>query len=625
MIVQKLSTEIIQKIFEHLYRIEQTKLLYLCKKWYHAVKFIYFENVTWDSQKILWLRHHLATLNVKSNGTRTLRPFPMTKRLLILENFGKPHTQFTAREFLYLLSLFPNLKCLDMTACTHKEHYMNILCKSDPKERLRFLEQIDVDWDHAEDNYQVSLEFATLYHFRRTLRHITICYTNKLANGKNILKLLPDFTRLSTLKVVDLDKLKITLFDLLQACPSLSELSYSASSEIPAKAAEQSAESIKDLDQQNSFICQPLPNLKKLTLNICTLPKSYIDFFKNNCPENLNDLKIYLTGTDMYEWIDRLTMDVAVEFCKSLQNIPSVELCFSILPIEDRRGIDPFYRILNALTGKREFDTRSLVHTDRDTYSWTSNRIHVAGSKLEYEYCIRIEGDINGNHAGENMRPTPSVSTLKQLAQVSKLKIRTKGVEPDYINPRPKHKHYLEYAKTYFPNLIHFQISCDDNINEERSLLLAKCPPYSRSLENMAQVSLNGYAYPEDIFKDLLVYLPNIKVLNFSLCTLLTSDDTDKIAFDLKNFQQLHTFIIGTDFLSRFNVEETFLRFTDDSKKTKLFIYRSVYYIKLIEWLKPTSNYTLQKAMKSSPRGCIYTIHVKGLSQLKTLEIQSYN
>lgn len=143
MTVKRLPLEIVQKILEHVDRNDLEMLLYICKSWHHLVKSIYFKQVTLGAKSIQRLKQLLKALSKKNNNI--FGQFHMTKRLQIhsdvdhysdsiFGNYTSFSTRLTEREFLYLLSRFPNLNCLDIRQSTHQVHYMEILCNCRPTE-----------------------------------------------------------------------------------------------------------------------------------------------------------------------------------------------------------------------------------------------------------------------------------------------------------------------------------------------------------------------------------------------------------------------------------------------------------------------------------------------------------
>lgn len=386
--------------------------------------------------------------------TQMFYQLPMTKQLCIHSDFDDDEsniaydgssqkslaTQLTVKELLYVLSLFPNLKQLDIMQSVHRDYYMQIICDSQPAELPHSLEEIVMNSEYTKHHSEDSriLSFAVCYRFRQSLKHMSVVYFDNLFFGRSFMELLPDFKSLSTLEIYNDSDPNITLFYLLQICPSLSTLVYSSTFEIMRCATQQLRDMIQKVDKQNLTVPQFLNKLKKLKITLPTLTTPYIDFFMNHCPESLQDVDIYFMQTGIHQWIENMTMNAIFDFCKSLQKFNSIQLMFAVEPIGDHQEIDSFHQILHALTGERNISTRSLVHKDSDKINAIGALICINGSELDYEYCFRIEGDnfTDEEFLENNLHPVLSASTLEQLAKVNNFKIWT-DVESENYNSIP--------------------------------------------------------------------------------------------------------------------------------------------------------------------------------------------
>lgn len=627
MIVQELPSEIFQKILEHLHREDLRNLLYTCKKWHPIVKSVYFEQVTWRIERIQWLKRHLAAMNEADNDTQIFQQFPMTKRLLIHSDvdrqskgaFGlymSPSTQFTAKEFLYLLTLFPNLKYLDITQSTHREHYLEILCNSASMD-LPSLEEIVTEREYAEDEDEESrqLKFEACYRFRHSLKRMAVSYIDNFGDGKSFMESLSEFESLESLEIHNDTDPDLSLFHLLEACPNLSTLAYTSTFEAPEDATQQLEDMVQKLKDENSSISDFLKNLKKLTLSVPWLTAPYMDFFINHCPKSLNHVGIQSKQFGMHGWVLSETLDVVLDFCKSLQRLTKVTLWFDEESVIEHGEIDLFYQILDTLTGSREFKTRSVVHKDREELVSTGVAIEIAGSELYYEYCYDIE-EFMSECTSEQSHSAPSALSLKQLALVNKFNIWTADYFYEYGGIP---KYYLEYTKKFLPKIRLFQYQCAS----KKCYFEAECLSNDQSLQKMTQVSLDGFDYPQRALYDLPTYFPRTEILSFVL-----NFRNEQAKFELANFKHLHTLVIGVDYISDFNDNPVFLQYTDINQETTLCLLKiktatdgDVTGIKL----ENISADIKQKLLKSVDTKYGYTISVKASNQLKRIEWKYYD
>lgn len=626
MTLQELPSEIVQQILEHLYRSDLGNLLYTCKKWHPIVKSIYFEQVTWSIERIKWLKMRLAAMSETGNDMQIFQQLHMTKRLLIhfdVDRQGKtafgfytsPSTQFTEKEFLYLLTLFPNLKNLDITQSTHREHYLEILCNSASTD-LPPLEEIVTEKEYLEDEDEASrqLKFEACYRFRHSLKCMTVIYIDNLRSGKSFVESLSDFSRLERLEIYNDTDPDLTLFHLLEACPSLSTLTYTSTFEPPEDAMQQLEGMIQKLKNENSSISHFVKNLKKLKLVIPWLTAPYMNFFIKHKPKSLDHVIIQSKQMGMYGWVMSETIDAVLDFCKSLQKLNSVTLSFDEESVIDHGEIDIFYQVLDTLTGSREFQTRWAIHKDREELNSSGVEIEIDGTELYYEYCFDIEEFIC-DYAGESSQPTPSALSLKQLALVTKFHIWT---EDYFFESSGVPYFYLEYARKFLPKIRFFQYQ-----NTSKNCFLeAECLFNDQSLQKMTQVSLQGYAYPQVALNDIPAYFPRIETLSFVL-----DFQNEEANFELSSFEHLHTLILGVEYISHCKNGPVFFQYMNINQQATLYLLKTRKAqngdVIGINFESVSADKTQQLLERSDTYGCIIT--VQGANQLKKVELKHYD
>ncbi|CAO3652846.1 unnamed protein product [Mucor hiemalis] len=206
MAIQELPLEILQNIFDNVEHTDLHNILYLSKKWHFLVKNIYFQSVNFHGkEKMKWLKEFLST---SINGMQIIRPLSMTKQLSIARDYDSEghnhmndeylslHTQLTKEEFLLLLSLFPNLKKLDLGESFHSYHYMKILGDCE-LEKMPLLEKIGLEYNAYGECYEKSrmLRLAVYHNFRRSIKNVEIKCMD--ARETKFMKTLADFTSLA--------------------------------------------------------------------------------------------------------------------------------------------------------------------------------------------------------------------------------------------------------------------------------------------------------------------------------------------------------------------------------------------------------------------------------------------
>lgn len=622
MTLQELPSEIIQQIVEHLHQSDLGNLLYICKKWHPIVKSIYFELVTWSIERIKWLKKQMAAMSETGKDVQIFQQLHMTKRLLIhfdVDHQGEaafgfytsPSTQFTEKEFLYLLTLFPNLKYLDITQSTHREHYLEILCNS-ASTVLPPLEEIVTEKEYLEDKDEESrqLRFEACYRFRHSLKCMSVIYIDNLRSGKGFTESLSDFSILETLEIYNDTDPDLTLFHLLEACPSLSTLTYTSTFEPPENAMQQLEGMIQKIKDENSSISHFLKNLKKLKLVVPWLTAPYMNFFIKHKPKSLDHVIIQSKQMGMYGWVLSETIDAVLDFCRSLQKLNSVTLSFDEESVIDHGEIDIFYQVLDTLTGSREFQTRWAIHKDREELNSTGVEIEIDGTELYYEYCFDIEEFIC-----EPSQPTPSALSLKQLALVTKFHIWTEDYD---FGSESVPYFYLDYAKKFLPKIRLFQY-LDTSKN---CLLEAECLFNGQSLQKMTQVSLQGFSYPQVALENIPAYFPRIETLSFVL--VVHNGETN---FELLDFEHLHTLVLSVEYISNFENGPVIFQYMNVNQQETLYLLKTKKApngdVIGINFESISADKTQQLLERSDTYGCIIT--VQGANQLKKVELKHYD
>lgn len=545
MITQKLPLEILYRIFTFVHRKDLEVLMYVCKKWHYPSKSIYLEHVFWDRKKTGLLKQYLTTMD---ENMQTFRPLPMTKRLtfydpnldsdVVFSRVYHIHTslQLTKREFLFLLALFPNLSIIDMEQWLDAEHHLEILYNCQPEELPpQSFEEINIKSDSIEDGEDFRMKkFAVYYQFRQSIKSMHVAYLEHLFLGKSVLELLPDFKNLNALKIYNDNQPGLSLFQLLQACPLLSSLSYTSASDIFQNTDHQIEDFTDGLDNQHLNISYYLRNLKELKPSMPNLTASFMELFTSNFLKNLSDLELHLTGTGMYRWIDRVTMNIALEFCKSVQNIPFVQLTFSKERLRDDRDIDSFYHILNTLTGERAFHTRTCNHTEGFGEE-EGVSVCMSGSKLWYRYCHHF-ASLDAIHIEHEF---PSALTQAELAKVNELDILADDEDGQLVRALD---FYLEPTQALFPNITKLQLQLPyyDFFLRAKSLSGSNA---ALSLENMTYVYVEEHQHWQDIIVNLPTYFQTIEVLSLGpvIVEKLIQEQT---TLDLTKYNALKTLIL---------------------------------------------------------------------------------
>lgn len=365
---------------------------------------------------------------------------------------------------------------------------------------------------------------------------MNITYLKCLASGKKFLETLPEYNRLATVDIYNNSVPNLTLFQLLQACPNLSTLTYSSTFPITVNAAQQLTDMINK--SKRSLLHCP-KNLSNVKLSIPALTTPYIDFFTNHSPKSLNNVELNLTKSDLYSWIDSMSLDVVINFCSSLKRFSRGKLGFIKTEHYELQRLDTeinlFYHVLNALTEGR----RSSGHkaTYKNGYGGDMHIEVCNDSEVIYHYCFDVNDcmvrlPLFNVHSYHQNYMLPVTSSSDQLAVVTDFKLDTKSTD-FYLHLR----NYLEFAKNYCLKSFEiyngwkycFRTSCTDS--------------FESSLENMTHVHLVGAQCSQHLFHTLAEYFPRMETMYFQIATPISLDLlNEKKIFGLYRFKNLHTF-----------------------------------------------------------------------------------
>lgn len=647
MTIQRLPLEIVQKIFKYTDKKEAEQCLYLCKAWYPLLRSIYFEEMTWSRYGLQMLKEKLSKIDETANSVQLML---MTKRLKIHDDVDDDEsetdifddegnwidsmwtslsTQLTAREFILLLSHFPNLECLDFTQSTHSIHYKKILVNYQGREQLPAVEDFNMKNELNQDATLRKLDFALYYRFLHSLKVMTISYIQDVVDGSDFFKTLPYFTSLRSLDVLNDADPNCTLFHLLRACPNITSLTYSS----PLPTSNDVTEKLEGVLRESKEGLLLLKNLEYLNLTLPTITTPYIDFFVDYSPQSLSSIKLLTTGTYMYTWIDNISMDVALKFCESLQKFSSVRMEFTNYnrdrPVDVEAGrasqrenlkIDIFYRILDALTKGRKLNINTVIYNSKAIAGEVFDIVDGLGIMYQYH----LNDDYGGfSRLGRKFQdctlPVPSSSaSLNQLAQLEKILFKSGYGEIDCLPTS-----FLDFIKRYCPELKHFELQ-PQMIGRR---LQATCRDSSKSsLENTTHVILEKAVHSQALLESVNEYFPRVESLSFGIGNIMYIPNA-KLEFNLSKFKCLNTFIIDIEEFPVNTSDSVIieLHFTGSKRMVQYLVKKvpveagcngSVYEF------QPASISFVQKKIGKVKKQRSYVIRIEGLPQLASIQVK---
>lgn len=617
MTIQTLPIEVIEKIFGLLNRDELYLCLYLCKKWYALVNPIYFREIRWTEEKISSLKKALSS--TANDNIQHFKPFPITRRLTI-DDIAHKTASFTKDEFLFLISRLNNLKYLNLAYSMHKESYMHILCDC----RTLKLEKIVMESQNNFTNrrgivppvnrtvtfwYHPLLRFAMYYQFRNSLRYLCISTKGSVEVESSFVNLLAEFTALETLYLNNNSDPNLTLFQVLVACPQLSNLAYRSTLSNATKAAQELATMIQNVNNQGLPVSQFLKSLRKLELTIPTVATAYNDFLANHSPENLVDIEVNFTQFDMEEnWISGKCGYSIFELCRILQKYNSVKLTFgrsSNSTFHKRCPMDNnivyFHHLLDELVGNRNFQF-SACYRLFDGSDYPIVEIDINGLKMAYIY------EIGSSYSHTDQLPNPT--DMKHLTKAEKFTFHTTSLDSFYLP-----KIYLDFLQNYCPQLAQFELYLLEN-----PYFTAQCSKSSStSLENMTRMTIVLFYYTLHSMPVLIEeYFPRIEVLDFFIGDLRTEDN---LVLALSAFENLHTLTFD---IRRSSNWRMLLRYKDSKRYMRYLIHDNLEwecFNKPEESIDPTEDICLQATIRGQIMKLV-NVTVEGNNSFKKIKFK---
>lgn len=648
--IQRLPLEIIQKIFEYLDRRKVHQYFYLSRVWYPVLRSIYFKEISWETT--YGLQQLKKKLSKIDEATGSLQLMPMTKHLRIRYDVDEDEsetdifddegnyidsiwtslsTRLTEREFILLLLHFPNLECLDFEQSVHTFHYKRILIGYQGKGHLPAVKDFNmrIAAGLSGDTVARKLEYALYHRFRHSLKVMTITYVKDLVEGSHFLKVLPDFTHLRSLDFYNDTDPNLTLFHLLRACPNVTSLTYNSPLPTSREATKKLARVLGNSKEELSL----LKNLQKLAnfkLILPTITTPYIDFLANHTPQSLTSIELLTTETHLSTWIDSVSIDVAIKFCKSLQKFSSIKMKFvnyyggraivaesSPAMHSEYSQIDVFYLILDALTTGRDLCSNHTAIYSSDSFAIENFEI-TNGVGVMYQYHLPKETGTHDRYQ-ECAPPVPSSSlSLKQIAQIKKITFKTSTRDIVHLPVNS-----LNFVKRYCPELKHFELQPQIR---GCSLQLVCRDPLRLSLENTTHVYMEGANFSQALSDSVNEYFPHVQSLSFGNSTSWFTPVAN-LEFELSEFKHLDTFIIDIEKCPVDAGDLIFIEFRYTGSKNKM-----QYQVKKVSTVtgrsgntlefQPVSTFPPQDKLGAVEKRTTCIIYIEGPPQLASIQVK---
>lgn len=614
-------------IFALLSRKELYNCLYVCKYWYSLVEPIYFKSIFWNARKITSLKKALlkADYNIQS-----FKPFPITERLVIGsstdpisidENDLDPRhgTMFSKKEFIFLLSRFDNLKCLNIERSLFKQNYLLMLgqCAGLKLEEivlesdfLLYEKQIRYPLLNLVNDGDLILplsRFTTQYHFRESLKHLRTRSIGCMGDESSFVFSLGLFNKLETLEVSNRADQLLTVFHLLNVCPDLSSVAYSSTIKHGLNEAQSELNTMMEAaSEKRVSASQIFKYLKKVKLSVPAPAEVYTDFFENFSPRSLNSVEINFTEFDVDEYMDdEDNRDTIFDFCKAIQKYNSVRLTLTIntatdenLKIDDAY-IDYFYDLVDLLAGERNLHC-SAVYRYGDIELGPEVDISICDSEMIFMFHLDWGYDELSN--------VPVPKNLKKLAKINHFKLVVEDGEHDSFP-----KNYLDYVRSHCPQLTRFQID-DESSN---CLFKAEClSPLNPSLGNMTSITIDENYYSEELISGLLEYCPRIEVINY---TTEREYGREVIALKLTGFVYLHTLVFNLKESSGPKKGSFCVRYTDNERSLQ---WSPCKYLNWDTSHRVESPVVTDVNRASKGEKINYTVNIEGVISLKKIELR---
>lgn len=628
--IDKLPTEIVKEILKYIDQWRLFEFLYVCKAWYPVVEDMYFKRVYWQTGRSFQrLQEKLSRLNDDGNNEQLLKPFPMTESLQIDSNHflapkETPNRAFKTKELLYILSRFPNLKSLNLIESRYEKRYMRKIIDNFEHIHLPLLEEIILhNWENPYEHRELrELKFMTCYRFKRSLKSLTSVYFKRLPNnGPRFLKMLRHFKELTTLEIYNDSDPNLTVFHLLAVCPNLSSLTYNSEIAISEDAAQkQLTKTLQDLKTRNLSASHFLSHLEKLKLTLRSMPRVYIDFFLNHCPENLDHVDIFFAYQTLHQWMKITSLKDIHDLCNILRSKHTARLRYGDNGSEDVGEVvkvNEFFQLWKILAGERVFSKRSLAY-------------HFSCEDELFGIDFRFVGsDFTCQHTLGYMGAAPVPADKELLAKVDAFMVIEASIDR-FRFPWP----YLKFVRKYCPQIREFRMHtcslwveqhCWDNTY---NIFRAECASSSAStikdgmVNDMTRVKMRCSNFTEEVIDGMVKYFPKMDVLT------VAGDygrrfEAMKLTFELSMLKNLRNLVIVTRRFEKLSCGPVLLQYKNN---TRTVCYSFEQGLNLLDYdfegspLKVISPDEMQKEVETNQK---FALYIEGPDQLTRLELRS--
>lgn len=590
--MKDVPNEIYLKIFKQVAKRDLVNCVLVCKSWSTPANQTLHTNVHLKGNDVLFIQSELSQQDQDQHPF--FRQGRWTKSLGIWfdedddDDILADSAQFGEAEFCTLLSYLPNLKRLDMTGSSHSLFYLQYLKKIDSKTNLRKLEEIRVQNVNCTQEYK-GCTFIARLNFYKSLTHLDIFFANQKFtsnNGKSVgaLHLLPRFTNLTHLEVQNHQYQDLTAFQLLDMFPGLVVLKFQ--SNMNPNDVEESL--LSGVEKKNNKLLAV--QLKSLVLSLSKLTRHYIqNFITCFSAGQLNDFKIYMNSVTFHEWTRNVSVELALEFAKSLSQIKNVEISFQSAhqpeqntSFEQTSGnvkTTTFYQFLGALVRNRKLSNCAATYYGGYIRQEVPSITIKDNAHLSFRHVLDF-------HPGSGYKlsvPFKQANVLPAIIKNAKVFLAGEEAVP-ITTPCKLIQSILENCPNLEDLLAHcydtnFKLMADnsiaiDNGNASKSNSLSTFLPTRQQQQqrkgNFTRIRLSGSALTQSLIDVLSTHQQNIKAIVCSAQVIGDNFDLDELqndpTLDLTGLNSLQNFTFCVKNVIAGDFDHLFIHFIYHSK-----------------------------------------------------------
>ncbi|KAI7886402.1 uncharacterized protein EV154DRAFT_567650 [Mucor mucedo] len=439
---------------------------------------------------------------------------------------------FTKEEFLQLLEYASNVERINLSQTQFFENYLTYLHTTDLTNTLSRLQNISLTTNRVFTKELLDLYFSVCYKYRSSITELKLEHRHRVtvlnSQSDKTLTFLSHFPALTHLRLINFYDPKMEIFDLHQACSNLASLEFTSQNDFLDK--------MPDNFDHDKFHM----TLKNLRLFVPTIPKNYL----MHTYTQLDSLHMESLKLNLYDWVNEVGLDTALELVALLGTIRVVTLTFSDHIIKKKKELTSaygstfntpkgsvqtvFFNLLAAFKGNHEpIYCRANYDSKKKDNSMSKN----SDASLSYNFHLNDSKD-----SGYTCQSLPTASRYTKEAAL--FDNTSFAIQPDIVNSLSIRLYeYIFRFKSTYKNDVDQNIMISPSLNPDDWNMPSK-NAFGNISDKMKVIQCVDYV--PDMY-GLSKIFPNIECCVVGASPLPQSDDAIYDSVDVTPLENMRT------------------------------------------------------------------------------------